>query len=100
MMNRTKLNKLRAQLDKMRREQLKAADLERLANKLGRKKVVRGKEPTWESEFFRELRPLTIPHHGAKDLSIGVKRSVLNALEDDLLAWEAKLDDEEEERGK
>jgi hypothetical protein len=43
-----KLAKLKQELASFRRSQAKAADLESMARRLGRKQVKRGKEPTWE----------------------------------------------------
>jgi hypothetical protein len=93
-MNRKRLTKLRAQLEQMRLSPQRAASLEGLAGKLGRKPVKRGKEPTWESEEFSDLRPLSIPHHGGRDLALGTRNSILNQLEDDVNAWDMKLDEE------
>ncbi len=56
----------------------------------------RGKEPTWQSLDFPDLRPLTIPDHGSADLSQGVKFSILNQLDDDVNAWDEKLSQEED----
>lgn len=65
--------------------------LESLAKRLGRQRINRGKEPVWESAEFPDLFPLSIPHHGGRDLAIGTQRSILNQLEDDMAAWEDKL---------
>lgn len=92
-MKKKTLEKLRGELARMRRSPQRAADLESLAKRLGRKKVNRGKEPMWESEEFK-LYPLAIPHHGGRDLATGTKNSVLSSLEDDLLAWEERLNEE------
>jgi hypothetical protein len=48
----------------------------------------------WESEQF-DLFALSIPDHGGKDLAIGTQRSILNQLEDDVLAWEERLSGED-----
>ncbi len=79
----------------MRRSPQGARALEKLAAQLGRKRVKRGKEPIWESADFN-LFPLAIPHHGGKDLPPGTKNSVLNQLEDDILAWEEELSEEDD----
>jgi hypothetical protein len=92
-----KLEKLKQQLATYWRSPAKAADLERLAKGLGRKHVKRGSEPTWESKEFTELYPLSIPHHGGKDIPIGTRRSILDQLQEDVLAWERRLDDEEDD---
>lgn len=51
----------------------------------------------WESEAFIELYALSIPDHGGRDLAIGTKNSILDQLEDDILAWEERLGDEDDE---
>jgi hypothetical protein len=96
-MNRKNLNKVRRELAQLRRFPQKAATLERLAGRLGRKLVKRGKEPMWENTEFGELFVLSIPHHGGRDLSPGVQRSILDQLEDDVLAWEERLGDNEDD---
>jgi len=88
------LSKLRSELAALRRATVDARTLERLAKRLGRKLVKRGKHPMWESTEFVDLFPLSIPHHGGRDLPPGTKRSILDQLEGDLLAWEEKLGDE------
>jgi hypothetical protein len=90
-MNRKKLDKLREELNRMRRASVKATDIQSLATKLGRRSVDRGREPMWESTKFPHLFVLAIPAHGGKDLSTGVKHSVLNQLEEDILAWDEWL---------
>jgi len=35
--------------------------------------------------------PLSIPHHGGRDLAPGTRNSILNVLEADVLAWEERL---------
>jgi hypothetical protein len=93
-MNRTKLDKIKREIRNMRRSPQKAAALERLARRLGRKKVKRGKEPVWESQELIEVFPVAIPHHGAKDFAPGTQRSILDALEEDVLVWEERLSNE------
>lgn len=51
----------------------------------------------WENEHFPELPALSIPDHGKKDLAPGVRNSILNQLEDDVLAWDERLSSEEHE---
>ncbi len=94
-MNRKKLNKLWRQIEGMRKTSPKAFEIQKLAKQMGRKKVKRGKEPTWESREFQDLRPLSIPDHGGKDLSPGVKNSILNQLEDDLICWDERITQQE-----
>src|SRR5947208_1454082 len=89
-MDRRKLEKLRAELEGMKGSPQKGPDIASLAGRLGRNRVNRGKEPTFESEF--DIPALTIPMHGSKDLKRGTQRNILMQLEDDLIAWEQKLD--------
>ena len=96
-MTRKKLKALWRKLDELRRSPHKAIAVQRFARQLGRRKVKRGKEPNWESDAFPNLRPLSIPDHGGKDLSIGTKNSILNQLEDDLICWEELVTRQEEE---
>jgi predicted RNA binding protein YcfA (HicA-like mRNA interferase family) len=72
----------------------RGADIASLAERLGRKRVKRGSEPTFESQVFN-IPVLTIPMHGSKTVSRGTQRSILMQLEDDLIAWEQKFDEEE-----
>jgi hypothetical protein len=46
----------------------------------------------WESVPFPELRPLSIPDHKGRDMPRGTKNSILDQLEEDLLAWEQRLE--------
>jgi hypothetical protein len=94
-MTKKKLRQLKHQLAQMRRSPQRADHLQKLAKALGRTLVNRGKEPTWESHEFDELYPLSIPDHGGKDLAIGTKNSILDQLEDDVCAWEIKIEDED-----
>jgi hypothetical protein len=94
-MNAKKLGKIRSRLAAMRLSPQGARALEKLARQLGRQSVKRGKEPMWESTDFR-LFPLSIPHHGGRDLPIGTKNSILDQLEDDILAWEEELSEEDD----
>lgn len=94
--DRRRLEKLRSDIASARRSSKRAADLEALAKQLGRSKVKRGKEPTWESDEFVGLVPISIPHHGGKDIARGTKNSILDQLEDDLIAWEEYLDEQDD----
>jgi len=96
-MNRKNLNKVKRELAQLRRSPQKAATLESLAGRLGRKLVKRGKEPMWENIEFDQLYALSIPRHGGRDLSPGTQRSILDQLDDDVLAWEELLGDDEDD---
>lgn len=86
-----RLERIRREAETLRRSQPKSRELQRLAVRLGRKKVDRGKHPMYESEAFPHLRPLSIPNHKGRDLPSGTKNSILNQLEDDLDAWDEAL---------
>jgi len=94
-MNRAKLNKLWFAVQQARRSPQNAAALQKFAKQLGRRKENRGKEPTWTSDQFSDLRPLSIPDHGGRDLAPGTKNNILNQLEDDLIAWDGVLTEQE-----
>ena len=97
-MNRNRLNKIRRELAQARRSPQRAADVESLAKRLGRKRnTKRGKEPVWESQRFPYLFPLAIPHHGGRDLPIGTKNNILDQLESDVNEWDALLEDNDDD---
>ena len=96
-MTRNKLNKLKREIESLRRSSQAAMAYESLAQRLGRRKAKGGKEPMWESVEFAHLPPLSIPHHGSKDIPVGTRHSILDQLEEDVLAWEEKLDGEDEQ---
>ena len=94
-MNRNKLRALSRRIEEYRRSQPKAKDLEALAKALGRKVANRGKEPTFVSTEFPNLRPLSIPSHKCRDLATGTKNSILIQMEDDVIAWDDRLSEQE-----
>ncbi len=76
--------KLRKEFNCIRNKKvIKCTEMERLAKKLGRTRINRGKEPTWENLNFKTLRPLSIPHHPG-DLNPYTADSILDQLEEDL----------------
>jgi hypothetical protein len=92
-MDPRKLEKLRRELEGMRRRSrsIKPSELEVLAQRLGRSRVKRGKEPTYErsgSGWF----PLTIPSHPGT-LAVGTACSILDQLEEDIDRLEAEGDE-------
>lgn len=93
-----KLDKLKKELIQMRRSPQKAAALESIARRLGRRPIKRGKEPMWQNIEFESLFPLAIPHHGGRDLAPGTRNSILDQLEDDVLAWEERLANNEDDK--
>ena len=94
-MNRRRLDRIKRLLEQARRSPQKARDLEALARMLGRRQDKRGKEPTWVHDEL-PVYPLSIPHHGGRDLKPGTRNNILNALEDDVMAWEERLGPEDE----
>jgi hypothetical protein len=62
--------------------------------------VNRGKEPTFESEAFPNLRPLAIPNHKGRDMPRGTKNSILTQLEDDIDAWDETVASQERGNGR
>ena len=92
-MNKKKLDRITLRIMQARRSPQKARDLERIANQLGRTKVNRGKEPRWESDLPGRP-PLSIPHHGGRDIAIGTRNSILDFLEDDVMTLQEILDQE------
>jgi hypothetical protein len=95
-MDRKKLDKLWQDLSAARNSPQKAGDLQDLARKAERRERTGGKHSSmWVTDHFPH-RPFPIPTHGAKDISIGVRNVVLNALEADAAAWEEVLEREEQ----
>ena len=84
-MNRRKLRQLRKRLQALRARarNIESRELEKLARAIGRKRVGRGKEPTFISTLLPQSRPLSIPHHSAT-LKIGTASNILDQLEKDL----------------
>ncbi len=89
-MNPTKLRRCEQKLAKLRRSVPSAKQLERLATSLGRKRVKIGKEPTWESMAFPNLRPVSIPRHSF--LSRFTAGSILGQLEEDIFRHKEMLE--------
>ena len=94
-MNREKLDKLRKRVEEFRKKGgIGTSELESLARSLGRvlsKK--RGKEPTWVNQRFTDLRPLSIPRHGSKDLNKYTANSILDQLEFDIDKFEKLIEE-------
>jgi hypothetical protein len=87
-MNYKTVKKLKRQLAELRQGvgNMKPRKLERFAIKLGRNKVNRGKEPTWESEILPKSRPITIPHHSI--VKVGTAHNILDQFEGDIFQLE------------
>ena len=95
-MTRNKLRRLQRELDGLQgaKHNIKPDDLVRLAQKLGRQKINRGKHPTYESVAFPETRAITIPGHSSIKAYTAI--SILDDLEGiDIQRWNELLDREE-----
>lgn len=91
-MTRTKIAKLRNEWKSLRRKGgVKSSELQSLARKLRRKRHDRGKEPTWISQCFPDLRPISIPDHPG-DLNKFTAAGILGQLEEDLERFEEALE--------
>ena len=89
------VRRLRAELEALRarRRSLRSSEVVALAKRIGRKRVNRGKEPTYERTGWL---PLTIPGHSS-DLAIGTASNILDQLEEDIERLEAESQDQEED---
>jgi hypothetical protein len=92
-MNRKTLDKLYTELDnlRLRKRNLTSRELESFAKKCGRRLSNRGKEPTYVSDYFPYLRPVSIPNHPG-NISVGTAGNILSFLEQDLFEWDEKLE--------
>ncbi|MCX6000410.1 MAG: hypothetical protein NTU41_12745 [Chloroflexi bacterium] len=99
-MDKQKLNRITEKIQACRkRGGIRAAELESIARELGRAPSKRGKEPTWVNERFRDLRPLSIPRHGSRDLNRYTAGAILDQLELDLERWEEAIEGGENAEG-
>lgn len=98
-MKGNKLNKLRRAVEAMRRSQPKVKELRSVARQLGMEKEEGGRHPTFASNVFPHLRPLSIPDHKGREMAPGTKHSILNAFEDHINAWDERLSKQERANG-
>jgi len=90
-MTPAKLDKLRIEAESLRgKGGVSPEEVERLARALGRSREKRGKHPTWTSDVFPSLRPVSIPNHG-RDLKRFTKDAILDQLEEDFEVWDDYL---------
>ena len=91
-MTKTRLNRLKRKIANLRARSagIRTRELVSVANGLGRRSAQRGKEPTYVSDQFPNLRPISIPSH-SKPLKRFTAMSILDRLEDDVAAWEEVL---------
>ena len=93
-MDREKLDKLRKRVEELRKKGgIGYSELESLARSLGRVPSKRGKHQTWVHEIFDDLRPLSIPRHGSKDLNRITANNILDHLELDIDKFEELIEE-------
>ena len=93
-MKRQKLDKLRKQVEELRQKGgIGSSELESLAEALGRVRSKRGKHLTWINKAIPDLPPLSIPHHGSKDLNKYTANSILDQLEFDIDKFEKLIEE-------
>lgn len=91
-----KLKTLKKELAELRKspQGRSSAYFRGFAARVGRAKVNRGKEPTFERNDPPPLPPLTIPGHPG-DIAIGTARSVINQLLNDCDEWDLYFQNQE-----
>jgi hypothetical protein len=97
-MNRSRLRKIERELIELSRAPRgkKAAVFISVAQKLGRVRVNRGKEPTYERRIDPVFKfPLTIPNHPG-DMKPGTARSIIDVLLGDVDKWKEWLEQNDE----
>jgi hypothetical protein len=97
-MNRSRLRKIERELIELSHAPRgkKAGVFIALAQRLGRTRVNRGKEPTYERKIDPVFKfPLTIPNHPG-DMKPGTARSIIDALMNDVDEWKEWFDQNEE----
>jgi len=72
---------------------VRPAELESLAESLGRTRLKRGKHPTWVNRLLPTARPVSIPSHTG-DLNRFTARTILDQLEEDLEMLETMAQEE------
>ena len=92
-MNLTRLRRIRLRLEELRSRtaNIKSRELVALAESLGRRPSKRGKEPTYVSDHFPSLRPISIPSHSGT-MKRFTASNILNMLEEDIFLWEDILE--------
>lgn len=90
-MNIRRLRRCEQRLARLRKSVPNSRQLEAFAKTLGRKHVKRGKEPTWVSMEFPNLRPIAIPHHSSNPNKFTAD-SILDQLEEDIIRYKEMLE--------
>lgn len=96
-MDRKKLDKLSAALADAWNSPQTEGDLRALARAAGRRERTGGKHVVWVTDHFPH-RPFPIPTHGNSSVSLGVRKVILAALENDVAAWEDVLEAEQKQK--
>jgi hypothetical protein len=90
-MSPKKLKKVRKKIEELRRRGgVSTGEIEAIAQKLGRNRHKRGKEPCWISTILLDSTPISIPSH-CTDLNRFTARTILDRLEQDVDDIEAFL---------
>src|SRR5215470_7626978 len=93
-MTEAKLEKIRQMILACRRKINKHRDLEQIVLALERRRVKRGKEPTYESIAFPNVNAITIPDHAGRTVKKGTAATILNQCQEDVYRFEEKLEAE------
>jgi len=99
-MTRTKLEKIKLWIARCRRKPNNHRELEAILLKLERKRVKRGKEPTYESVAFPDANMITVPDHPGRDIRPGTAANILNQCEEDVFRFQEQLDEEARRKAK
>ncbi len=91
-MNKKKLKKLVRRVRSLRQASanLSFSKLSSLAAKFERKRSDRGKEPTFVSTVFSDLRPITIPGHPGA-INRFTAEGILDQFDEDVIHWQNYL---------
>ena len=91
-MNKKKLKKLKKRLQELRLKpnNIRSAELVRLAKSLGRRLFERGKEPTYVSDELPKSLPISIPNHPGT-LFKNTAINILDQLEQDIFEIENNI---------
>src|SRR5688572_17410793 len=91
-MTEVKLEKIKQLIARCRRKTNTHRDLEAIVIALKRRRVKRGKEPTYESTVFLNVNVITIPDHAGKTLKKGLAANILNQCEEDVFRFEEQIE--------
>ena len=97
-MDEKKLAKIERMIAECRKKSNRHRDLEHIVVALERRRVKRGKEPTYESVAFPAANMITIPDHGTKSIRPGTLKNILNQLEEDVWRFKDALEKEKRQK--